>query len=306
MVSEKIEILSVDLLDQNRQYVEALQETASGLKLEFGWHYLLDLTWILNHLEAHLGDLKDRRVMDAGAGTGILQWFLAEQGAEIASIDRLSRAALPMRFRARYRIEGLRPGDLLSPAETLAVTLNKKTAGPFYRRWLAKTKYMFGELLYLIYGVTRTKAPGRICIYNQDLSDLKNIPDESLDAIVAVSSLEHNTPEGLVEVVEELMRVLKSGGILLATLVAGQNEDWWHEASSAWCYSDDSLRRIFNLPDDTPSNYQRHDELLAELRNCSELRENLASFYYRSGENGMPWGKWDPQYQPVGVCKIKT
>ena len=37
----------------------------------------------------------------------------------------------------------------------------------------------------------------------------------------------------------------------------------------------------------------------------AELRDNLASFYFRSGDNGMPWGKWDPQYQPVGVCKVK-
>jgi hypothetical protein len=35
------------------------------------------------------------------------------------------------------------------------------------------------------------------------------------------------------------------------------------------------------------------------------LRDNLASFYGRSGENGMPWGVWDPRYQPVGVCKVK-
>ena len=32
----------------------------------------------------------------------------------------------------------------------------------------------------------------------------------------------------------------------------------------------------------------------------------LAAFYARSGDNGMPWGKWDPQYQPVGVCKVKN
>jgi hypothetical protein len=44
---------------------------------------------------------------------------------------------------------------------------------------------------------------------------------------------------------------------------------------------------------------------MEKLRACTELRENLASFYFRSGENGMPWGKWDPQYQSVGVLKVK-
>ena len=51
--------------------------------------------------------------------------------------------------------------------------------------------------------------------------------------------------------------------------------------------------------------HARHDELLAALRGCAELRDNLAGFYKQSDQNGMPWGIWDPQYQPVGVCKIK-
>jgi len=41
------------------------------------------------------------------------------------------------------------------------------------------------------------------------------------------------------------------------------------------------------------------------LVTCQELRDHLAEFYFLSGDNGMPWGKWDPQYQPVGVCKVK-
>ncbi len=101
------------------------------------------------------------------------------------------------------------------------------------------------------------------------------------------------------------MRVLKPGGLLLATLCAARDQDWCHDASSGWCYTDASLRRLFNLPESAPSNYARYDELFTSLKNCAELRDNLAAFYFHSGDNGMPWGKWDPQYQPVGVCKIK-
>jgi len=109
----------------------------------------------------------------------------------------------------------------------------------------------------------------------------------------------------LVKVVEEILRVLKPGGVLAATLVAAKDQDWWHDESSAWCYTDDSLRRAFDLPADTPSNYERYEDLFEALRDCTELRDNLASFYSKSAKNGMPWGVWDPQYQPVGVCKIK-
>ena len=89
---EKIEILSVDLLDRHRACVNALKRTARSLNLEFEWHYLLDLTWILDHL----GPLKGRRIMDAGAGTGLIQWYLADQGAKVLSVDRSSRADLPL------------------------------------------------------------------------------------------------------------------------------------------------------------------------------------------------------------------
>ena len=47
-------------------------------------------------------------------------------------------------------------------------------------------------------------------------------------------------------------------------------------------------------------------ELLGrQLARCAELRVSLSWRYRLSGRNGMPWGRWDPRYQPVGVCKVK-
>jgi hypothetical protein len=66
------------------------------------------------------------------------------------------------------------------------------------------------------------------------------------------------------------------------------------------------LQRILKLPQSTRSNYAQYDRMLAELRDCAELRDNLARFYFQSADNGMPLGKWDPQYIPVGIVKIKT
>jgi SAM-dependent methyltransferase len=233
--------------------------------------------------------------MDAGAGTGIMQWYLATQGAEVLSVDRGSRAALPVRFRSRFNVVGLRQSpepDLLPTGQLFSNSLDNP------RRTLVQARELVGGL-----GVQ--KAPGRVIFYNQDLKTLADVLDNSLDAIVAISALEHNTPQDLPVVVAELMRVLKPGGVLLATLCAGRDQDWFHEPSAGWCYTDASLKRLFGLPEDAPSNYAHFDELFEALRSCAELSYNLAAFYLRSGDNGMPWGKWDPQYQPVGVCKIK-
>ena len=296
---DKIELLSVELLDQNRALVEALKKFSRSVRLELGWHYLLDLSWILSHL----GSLSNKRIMDAGAGIGVLQWYLASQGAEVFSVDRISREALSLRFRRRFRVQGLRAKDLLTPSQVLWKRFNQKAKAPFYRRWLVRASSPFRELLGWMHP---PQGSGRVWIYNQDLAKLADIPNGSLDAVVSVSALEHNSQEGLKTVVKEILRALKPGGVLLATLTAGRDEDWWHEASKGWCYSAASLKRIFDLSPSTSSNYERYDESLESLRNCAELRDNLASFYSTTDQGGMPQGIWDPQYQPVGVCKIKT
>ncbi len=288
-MQDSIEILCVELLDDHRPTVEALKKLARARGLEFGWHYLLDLTWIIHNL----GAIQGQRLMDAGAGTGVLQWYLAEVGAEVLSVDRGSRGELPLRFRRRYNVRGLRPQDLAPASQVIRARLGQSGG-----------LSALGRDLLRLTGAARVT--GRVIIYNQDLKTLVDIPDASVDAVAAVSALEHNTPESLPLVVAELMRVLKPGGLLLATLGAARDRDWFHEPSHGWNYTDASLRELFGLSSATSSNYAQYDELFNALKECAELRTGLASFYSRSGDNGMPWGKWDPQYQPVGVCKVKA
>jgi ubiquinone/menaquinone biosynthesis C-methylase UbiE len=287
-----IEIPSITLLDEQRSMVNELKALARSLGLEFGWHYLLDLTWILSNLGSPAG----KRIMDAGAGTGMMQWYLAEHAAQVLSVDRGSRADLPLRFRSRFHVRGLRKEDLLSTRRTLRARLGGES-----RLW-AKLSNQASDLMSIRPG---RRAPGSVIIYNQDLQDLRDIADSSLDAVVAVSALEHNPPDDLPRVAAELMRVLIPGGVLLATLCAARDQDWFHQPSQGWCYTDLSLRRLFDLPASVPSNYAYYDELFTALVSCAELRNSLAGFYFRSGDNGMPWGRWDPQYQPVGVCIVK-
>jgi SAM-dependent methyltransferase len=305
---EKIEILSVDLLDQNRDLVAELREFARSLKLEFGWHYLLDIIWTLTQL----GAVERKRIMDAGAGTGVMQWWLAENGAQVISVDRVSRANLPLRFRNRYDVQGLRPDDLNSPG-LFIMTYNQENSESASRSTVKKLvsqgHYLFEMMQYLsrnfFKGSDKKMSRGRVSIYNQNLAHLIDIADDSLDAVLAISALEHNTKDGLKMVARELLRVLKPGGVLLATLCAARDHDWWHVPSSGWCYTRNSLEGIFQFGEDTPSNYDQYDLLFNQLKNCDDLRDNLAEFYFKSGDNGMPWGKWHPQYQPVGVCKVK-
>jgi len=290
---DTIEILPVSLLEKNRPLVDELRWLARKLGLDFGWHYLLDLTWIISHLGAAQG----QTIIDAGAGVGVMQWYLAEHGGYVISIDRASRADIPLRFRKRYHVKKKVETQPLN--EPLAAMLNHLHRLPGFA---GKVKFLWRELESAI---TFTEAPGRVDIYDCDLAQLEAIPSNSVDSIVAVSAMEHNQPQALEAVVVELLRCLKPGGQLLATLGAAPDRDWFHEPSKGWNYTEASLRRIFQISADAPSNYAQYDLLFSQLKNCAELRDNLAKFYFTSGDNGMPWGKWDPQYQIVGVKKIK-
>jgi SAM-dependent methyltransferase len=295
MIGDKIEIPSVDLLEKHRKMVNDFWSVSRAVRVEPGWHYLLDLTWIVENI----GLISGKRILDAGAGMGLMQWYLVEHGAvEVISADRGSRSNLPLVMRSRYNVSGKRPTDL-DPASKVSMGNVAHASG------FGKVVYAMRGMAGLLLTALPKRFPGEVIIYNQDLTQMPEIEDNSLDAVVAVSALEHNTPEGLQKVVTEIMRKLKPGGKLVATLCAGRDKDWFHVPSQGWCYTDTTLRHLFDLPKDAPSNYDHYDEFLEALKNCSELQNRLAKIYFQSGNNGMPWGKWDPQYQPVGVCKIK-
>lgn len=298
MLQDKIEILPVSLLETKRALVEEMRQISQELSIGLGWHYLLDLSWAALMLSLTPG----MRVIDAGAGTGIMQWWLADRGVDVISLDRTSRRNLSWHFQQRYRIHGWRQEDLI-PRHAVFLQSFLPPRSP--RRW-----HRYPQQLATSWRQWRRKrksptGSGTVFIYNQNLTSIPDIPDNSVDAVVSISALEHNSPDELRVCVAELMRVLKPGGRLIATLAAAREQDWFHEPSKGWCYTEDMLRGIFELPTDCPSNYEQYDELFTALRGCAELRDNLSDSYFKSGDNGMPWGIWNPQYQPVGVCKVK-
>jgi glycosyltransferase involved in cell wall biosynthesis/tetratricopeptide (TPR) repeat protein/SAM-dependent methyltransferase len=265
---EVLELLSVDLLQQHQELVASFRHLAQSLDLVIGWHYLLDLAWIVSQIPNPSG----MTILDAGAGTGLLQWWLAERGARVISVDRVPRKSLPVPFHERFRISGLQPTD-----------------------WPVSTPR----------DLPPAPSTGEVIFHTHDLTDLSAIETGSVDAVVSVSALEHNSLEGLRDSVRELERMLRPEGLFLATISASNRSDWYHEPSKGWCLTETSLRQYFGLPD-APSNFAHLDHIFSALRECAELRENLHPFYFQSGDNGMPWGVWDPRYQPVGIRKVKS
>jgi ubiquinone/menaquinone biosynthesis C-methylase UbiE len=293
---DRVEILGVDLLEEQSSLIRVFRKRAKALGIQLGWHYPLDLAWIASRV----GPLQDKQILDAGAGTGVLQWWMAEQGAEVLSVDRADRRDLSCRFRSIYHVRGFRSDDLIPTGKLVFVRLSDHTKSVGFRLKGAMRAAVTG----LVQPLTR-KAAGIVTLFHQDLSHMAELQDGCFDAIVSVSALEHNDANQLEKIVHELMRVLKPGGILLATLGAAKDHDWYHEPSKGWCFTEETLKSVFGLSNDIWSNYSEYDTLLHRIRESQELKDHLAPMFFRSGENGMPWGIWDPKYQPVGVLKVK-
>jgi SAM-dependent methyltransferase len=283
--SDRLILLSVDLLRERPDLASRFQRLSRTTLVALGWHYLLDLIWIA----CELGSPAGKKVMDAGAGLGVLQWYLAEEGADVLSVDRSDRSRMPESLRARFRVAGFAPGDLAAPCS-------------IWKHGRLIPREVVGRFV----GLRTRPTEGRVTILRGDLGMLNGVTDRSLDAVVSVSALEHNDPERLPAVVDELLRVLRPGGRLLATLPAARDRDWYHVPSAGWCYSEGTLRQAFRLAPAAVSNWTEFDRVFEALCRSRELRSGLSWRYRLSGRNGMPWGRWDPRYHPVGIYKVKS
>jgi len=298
MPASELRLLSAELLAQEAELVREFREKSRRLGIGLGWHYLLDLGWAARALAPRLNTW----VLDAGAGMGVMQWWLADRGANVLSVDRADRHDLPVNLRIRHAVTGWRDGDL-GPLPALRLRDFMPPRSPL--RWHLYPRKLADTIAWARTAKRKTPRAGSVHISHQDLAAMRHVHDGSMDAVVSISALEHNSLEDLGRCVAELLRVLKPGGRLIATVAAARDEDWFHEPSQGWCLTEESLRRVFSLPETCPSNFADYDRILEGLRGSDILRAWLDRLYFLSGDNGMPWGVWDPKYVPVGVVRTK-
>lgn len=99
MPVEKIEILGLELFNTLKEEISFVERIKVSLETGIGWHYYLDLAWIINNV-THLP--RGALILDAGAGVGLAQFILAEMGYNVISSDFSNRNFLKKNF-DRYR-----------------------------------------------------------------------------------------------------------------------------------------------------------------------------------------------------------
>ena len=91
---DQIRLLSPQILDDEAERLAEMREVVARLRTPRGWHYYIDLCWVGSELLPAEG----LQVLDAGAGNGIMQWWLAGQGADVLSVDFEHRPHPGLRF----------------------------------------------------------------------------------------------------------------------------------------------------------------------------------------------------------------
>jgi radical SAM protein with 4Fe4S-binding SPASM domain len=287
---ESIELLSPEIIDKNRELVEFIFKKSSELQVGLGWHYILDLVWIIAHVR-HLP--KGSIILDAGAGNGILQFILSDMGYIVISADFADRV-IPKNCVSRYNIIQIK-SKVDHDNEYIR---HLKTE--FYGNKNISQEKAAIDVEDNISDMIHTVDHGTLFYYTTDICEMSLIKDSSIDCVVSLSALEHNPEDRVKNAVSELRRVLKARKSMFITVNADESKDWFHEQSKGWCYSEKTIRDLFGIKFQQ-SNFCDFNRILCLLKDCKLLKENLSASYYRSGNNGMPWGVWDPKYIPVGL-----
>ena len=307
MSKVEIQLLSDQLPTEHPEILAEIDLLREGLFKDIGWHYYVDLVWVISQLHK-MGLKPGSTLLDAGAGNGLLQFLLSFIGYHVLSLD-----FAPRRF--PFYIKRLFPIEVLTPAapsqeryvEHLAFARGNfgiiRKIGPYFfkRKFHLSSWFRLKEIL-----ASRKNKPGTITVIQNDMRQMSQVDDQSVDAVVSVSAVEHLQPDQLTSVFTEFARVMKpEAPMILTTNASGTEEDWFHEPSQGWCFSQGSMAAWFGRASIFERRFSNFDNFLADYQKNDFLRQRLATFHFYSDKSGMPNGIWNPLYIPVGVVALR-
>lgn len=299
---DNIKLLDTNLL-KTKEF-KIFQYWKKALAYEVGWHYPLDIVWILKEL-GKLNLKPNSLILDAGGGYGLLQFILAAKGYDVVSIDLAPRKK-PLPFGIIFRISSSKNSgnsNLLYARHLENIRLAKfSTRAKLVL--LIKRLAKWTPVNYL-QAIARRGQYGSITFHQADLVQW-NESDKKFDAVVSVSALEHNKSFNKIsKVVNNLENSLKPGAPMIITTSASNKESWYHKPSNGWCFEVKDLNNIFNLIK-PGNNFGKYPEISARINQSRYLRKNLPGYYFYTKDCGMPFGIWDVKYLPVGIIKWKS
>lgn len=209
---------------------------------------------------------EDKIILDAGGGAGLLQFILSLSGKKVISADVGNRDRVIKKFENVFDIS-------------------------YIEKWPNET-------------ANSQKSKPTISLINADLKNLEMIEDNSVDAVVSVSAIEHNSPEDVKKIIKELSRVLKNDKKMLIT-VSAYKDNYYHTQSNSWVLNEQGLIDAYDLKN-PESNFKDDYKKIAEgIDNSTFLKKWLWINYYQDSASKAiaPGNDWAPSYYPVGIIK---
>jgi len=296
MNKNKLELLDINLIESKE--FKIVNYWLKVFKAEIGWHYFLDLIWQLKEIRK-MNLPPNSTIIDAGGGKGMMQFILASLGYNILSID-FNKRSVPKLYSTIFNIESETKQTTNNEYVNHLVALKSKQKKNKYISRITKIlniTYIFESI------ITMFSPYGDIKFITADFSNLDFIADNSIDAIVSTSAIEHNDSFKKISCsIKEFERILKKDSAMLITTSATNSETWWHKPSKGYCFSEVDLIKIFSITE-YKSNFDNYNQIFSNIKSSKFLKNNLPSLYFQNPNCGMPMGKWDPKYIPVGIVK---
>lgn len=321
-------MLDIGLLD-DEQKLKEITHWLKTLNWPNGWHYDLDIIWILKNIE-ELKLPSGAIIVDVGAGLGVTQFILAARGYNVISLDFTDRE-IPKFTKGIFNIEiekkvlgdseneymnFMTYGQENKKLKKLSLIVKKintivcdPTLSIYYLKNISKIFYYFKielckrfNIYYFLEKLKNHSSFGKIIFLRATFNNM-HLVDNLADALVSVSAFEHNTYEDMPDSVKEFERVLKKGARMLITTSASYDEDWYFEPSKGWNFTCRTLSEWFNVKGEYKYCYAK---ALERIRSSKKLKSRISPFYKYNGQNGLPYAKLeDAKYVPVGIIKTK-
>lgn len=301
-MTSSFQLLGVDLIKDSKKLNE-IDHWLRVMNRPQGWHYDLDIIWLLQELEK-AGIKKGDTVLDAGAGLGVTQFILASRGYNVISLD-FSQRTIPQLADGIFDIQTAKQGNLNYKHDYIGfvdygteVVVNNWNKTNVMAKAL---KTVFNKGFFYIWSLiksnlrTQRNKKWHANELNADHSDFGSIKfvraafhdipleDMQVDALVSVSAIEHADKTIMDKNISEMIRVVKNGApILITTSATNQLEDIFHDKTKGWCFSQGNLKKMIAAEDPQSFEYEKTEK---ELLDTKEWVSRIDPYYTTDPES---------------------
>jgi hypothetical protein len=250
-----------------------------------GWHYYLDQIAIMDILN----DAPAHKILDAGAGLGIIQYVLALKGHTVYSLDYSNRI-FPWYYRLfvkfsvidnegfdykhsyqsfiRYRVgftEKIR--KLLNPIAVFMKVYNSVLT-------------LLCVIVYFLLRLLSFKKRGQINLIRASFSDIP-FTDSYFDSVISVSAIEHSDIDMLPNTVSEINRVWNPtgvGNIILTTSACDGPSNSYDKPTESTLFCENFLLKEFGISSGCLDSIKA---VSADYNQSMSWRNTLHNYYKR-------------------------